>query len=62
MSKRILTAVLLGLAVASHGVLAQDTGTAGRDQSIQQQDEQKYWNDLTPNYHNDDSPNYPFTA
>jgi hypothetical protein len=62
MSKRILTAILLGLAVASHGVLAQDTDTVGRDQSIQQQDEQKYWNDLTPNYHNDDSPNYPFTA
>jgi hypothetical protein len=67
MSKRILTAVLLGLAVASHGVLAQDLGTTGGDRNAQQQtSDQKqadqYWNGLTPNYHNDDSPNYPFTA
>lgn len=71
MSKRILTAVLLGLAVASHGVLAQDMGTTGGDRNAQQQqtsdqrqDEQKreeqrrldeYWAT-----HNDDAPGYPF--
>ena len=63
MSKRILTAVLLGLAVASHGVLAQDLGTTGGDRNAQEQNQSdQYWNGLTPNYHNDDSPNYPFTA
>jgi hypothetical protein len=61
MSKRILTAVLLGLAVASHGVLAQDMGTTGGDRNAQEQQtpDQK---PLNPDYHNDDSPNYPFTA
>ena len=63
MSKRILSAVLLGLAVASHGVLAQDLGTTGDDRNAQEQKQSdQYWNGLTPNYHNDDSPNYPFTA
>ena len=60
MTKRILTAALIGLAVASHGVLAQDV--TGGDQKPQSQQERDYWNSLTPNYHNDDSPNYPFTA
>ena len=68
MSKRILTAALLGLAVASHGVLAQDMGTTGGDSSAQQQkrDVQKRLeedrNGSSPDYHSDDSPNYPFTA
>ena len=64
MTKRILTAVLLGLAVASNGVFAQSAGTDVDRAAVEQQksDQDKYWNDLTPNYHNDDSPNYPFTA
>ena len=41
MSKRILTAVLLGLAVASHGVLAQDKGTTGGDQKQAKQKQAK---------------------
>ena len=63
MLKRSLAAVVLGLAVASQAVLAQDAGTYGRDRGVQQNlDEQRYWNGLTPNYHDDDSPNYLFTA
>jgi hypothetical protein len=59
MTKHFLTAVLMGLAVASHGVLAQDVTGGEKTQSQQEHD---YWNGLTPNYHDDDSPNYPFTA
>ena len=61
MSKRILTAVLLGLAVASNGVFAQSVDTTGSDRSAmeQQKSEPKA---VAPDYHNDDSPNYPFTA
>ena len=70
MSKRILTAVLLGLAVTSHGVLAQDMGTTGGERDAQQQQQQQtadqkrqadqkalddYWAT-----HNDDAPGYPF--
>ena len=66
MSKRILTAVLLGLAVASHGVLAQDMGTTGGDRNAQQQQtadqkrqaDQKALDDYWAT-HNDDAPGYP---
>ena len=60
MTKQFLSAVLLGLAVASNAVLAQDV--TGGDQAARPQKDGNYWNSLTPNYHNDDSPNYPFTA
>jgi len=72
MSKRILTAVLLGLAVASQGVLAQDRGTTGDDRNVQQeqqrsdqkQDEQKREEQRRLDEywatHNDDAPGYPF--
>jgi hypothetical protein len=66
MSKRILTAVLLGLAVASHGVLAQDMGTTGGDRNAQQQqtsDQKKSEQKQADDYwatHNDDAPGYPF--
>jgi hypothetical protein len=66
MSKRILTAVLLGLAVASHGVLAQDMGTTDGDRNAQQQQadqkrqaDQKALDDYWAT-HNDDAPGYPF--
>ena len=69
MIKRTMIAALLGLAVTSHAVLAQDMrspANPGRDRAVQQSasDAQKqveqYWNGLSPNYHDDDSPNYPF--
>ena len=69
MIKRTMIAALLGLAVTSHAVLAQDMrspANPGRDRTVQQPaaGEQKqvdqYWNGLSPNYHNDDSPDYPF--
>jgi len=65
MSKRILTAVLLGLTVASHGVLAQDAGTTGGgDRNVQQQSDQKKAEqkqlDEYSATHNDDAPGYPF--
>ena len=72
MSKRILTAALLGLAVASHAVLAQDMGTTDGDRnaqreqqmSDQKQDEQKREEQRRlEEYwatHNDDAPGYPF--
>jgi len=72
MSQRILTAALFGLAIASHGVLAQDMGTTGGDRnaqpeqqtSDQKQDEQKREEQRRlEEYwatHNDDAPGYPF--
>jgi len=69
MIKRTMIAALLGLAVTSHAVLAQDMRSPanpgpGRTVQQPQPDEQKqverYWNDLSPNYHDDDSPRYPF--
>ena len=70
MIKRTMIAALLGLAVTSHAVLAQDMRTPAHPDpsrtTAQPTDEQKqvdqYWNGLTPNYHSDDSPNYPFTS
>jgi hypothetical protein len=68
MSKRILTAVLLGLAVASHGVLAQDKGTTGGDQKQAKQKQAKQKGagsaatsrERTLGYEpNDDAPGYP---
>jgi len=67
MSKRILTAVLLGLAVASHGVLAQDKGTTGGDQkqAKQKQAEQQGASSAAGRERilgyepNDDAPGYP---
>jgi len=73
MIKRTMIAALLGLAVTSHAVLAQDMRSPAnpgnrtvqqpvsdeQNQAAQKQVEQ-YWNGLSPNYHNDDSPNYPF--
>jgi len=72
MSKRILTALLLGLAVASHGVLAQDMGTTGDDRNVQQeqqtsdqkrdeqkQEEQRRLQEYWAT-HDDDAPGYPF--
>jgi hypothetical protein len=69
MIKPTMIAALLGLAVASNAVLAQDVRTpaAGPDRSVRQQpltEEQKqaeqkkldeYWAT-----HNDDAPGYPF--
>lgn len=74
MIKRTMIAALLGLAVTSHAVLAQDMrspANPGPDRTVKQplsegqkQAEQKqvdqYWNGLSPNYHNDDSSSYPF--
>ncbi|HTO51700.1 MAG TPA: hypothetical protein VML91_28990 [Burkholderiales bacterium] len=74
MIKRTMIAALLGLAVTSHAVLAQDMrspANPGPGRTVQQptSDEQKhaeqkrldqYWNDLSPNYHNDDASTYPF--
>jgi hypothetical protein len=72
MIKRTMIAALLGLAVTSHAVLAQDMRSpANPGRTVQQPltDEQKqadqtqadrYWNSLKPNYHSDDSPDYPF--
>ena len=47
---------LPSLAVVSNGVLAQDKGTVGGDQNAQPTEQR------APDYHNDDSPYYPFTA
>ena len=70
MIKRTMLAALLGLALGSHAVLAQDMrnpAIPGTDRNVQQQpqtDEQKqaeqkrldeYWAT-----HNDDAPGYPF--
>jgi hypothetical protein len=74
MIKRTMVAALLGLAVTSHAVLAQDMRSPAHPDPAravkqplsdeQKQAEQKqidqYWNGLSPNYHSDDSPNYPF--
>ena len=71
MLKRTLTAIVLGLAVASHAVLAQDMKSPAHPdpmRAVPQQpltDEQRqleqraldqYWAT-----HNDDAPSYPFT-
>jgi hypothetical protein len=73
MIKRTMIAALLGLAVTSHAVLAQDMRSPAHpdpnrvqqpvtddQKQAEQKQVDKYWNDLSPNYHNDDSPNYPF--
>ena len=75
MIKRTMIPALLGLALSSHAVLAQDMRSPaipGPERTMQQplspedkQAEQKraseYWNSLSPNYHDANSPNYPFT-
>jgi len=72
MIKRTMIAALLGLAVTSHAVLAQDMISPAHpdpSRTVQLTDEQKqaeqkqveqYWSGLSPNYHNDDSSKYPF--
>lgn len=74
MIKRTMIPALLGLALSSHAVLAQDMRSPaipGPERTVQQplsaeekQAEQRrtleYWNGLSPNYHDDNSPNYPF--
>lgn len=69
MIKRTMIAALLGLAVTSQAVLAQDMKspanpgpdrTARQPASDNQKQVEQYWNGLSPNYHSDDSPNYPF--
>ena len=69
MIKRNMMAALLGLAVASHAVLAQDLRSPARpapDRNVQQpmsdeqkQSEQKRLDDYWAT-HNDNAPSYPF--
>jgi hypothetical protein len=74
MIKRTMIPALLGLVLSSHTVLAQDMRSPaipGPERTVLQppsaeemQADQKraseYWNGLSPNYHDGNSPNYPF--